>query len=102
MSTFQGFIFKNPDKKATDNPESDTKEQDDDISKLSDRLSQITADDDQFRHASFKALRAPLSSRSMSDTQEKRRLKALELQKNVKYGTHSYEQANNPFVFVAT
>lgn len=86
MSAFQGFVFKNPETKLEQ-----TKQGDDgsDISNLSVRFSQITADDDQdhSRLSDFRSLRSPLNSRTKSETQEKRRLKALELQKSVIYNT---------------
>lgn len=75
MSLFKGFTFEEP--KKGENKESEQ------VSELTFQFSQISAKDEETRLASFQAHRSPLSSRSLSDTQEKRRLKALQLQKQV-------------------
>lgn len=75
MSSFKGFTFQEPTKSSKEGVDKQ-------VSELTFQLSQISAQDGEgSRLASFQAHRSPLSSRSLSETQEKRRLKALELQK---------------------
>lgn len=77
MSSFKGFTFQEPTKSSKEGVDKQ-------VSELTFQLSQISAQDGEgSRLASFQAHRSPLSSRSLSETQEKRRLKALELQKQV-------------------
>lgn len=77
MSSFKGFTFQEPAKTSKE-------DEDKQVSELTFQLSQISAQDEEgSRLASYQAYRSPLSSRSLSETQEMRRLKALELQKQV-------------------
>jgi hypothetical protein len=70
------FTFSDPNKEKHDVKE-DTK-----VSDLTLQFSRISAVDDS-RLESFKSHRSPLTTRSRSETQEKRRLEALEMQKKV-------------------
>lgn len=79
MSDFKGFTFEKPIKDQYDS-------QDTQVSELSLKFSRISADDNDSRLGSFQSFRSPLASRSRSETQEKRRLEALELQKQVIIG----------------
>jgi hypothetical protein len=75
MSTFKGFTFELPEKKDDHDTEN--------ISNLTFQFSRISAQEDGSRLNSFQAHRSPLASRSLSEAQEERRMKALELQKHV-------------------
>ncbi|CAO3651862.1 unnamed protein product [Mucor fragilis] len=74
MSEFKGFTFEKPIK---DQNES----QDDHLTELSMKFNRISTDDHGSRLGSFKSFRSPIAGRSRSEAQEKRRLEALELQK---------------------
>ncbi|GAN10149.1 snurportin-1-like [Mucor ambiguus] len=74
MSEFKGFTFENPIKHESES-------QDAHLADLSLKFNRISTDDNGSRLDSFKNFRSPIASRSRSDAQEKRRLEALELQK---------------------
>lgn len=80
MSEFKGFTFEKPIK---DQNES----QDDHLTELSMKFNRISTDDHGSRLGSFKSFRSPIAGRSRSEAQEKRRLEALELQKQVRMGS---------------
>ncbi|KAK4514253.1 tRNA methyltransferase, has a role in tRNA modification [Mucor velutinosus] len=74
MSEFKGFTFEKPIKH-------DSESQDPHLTNLSLKFNRISTDDNGSRLDSFKNFRSPIASRSRSEAQEKRRLEALELQK---------------------
>ncbi|CEP15049.1 hypothetical protein [Parasitella parasitica] len=80
MSDFKGFTFENLNKDGQ-------KSQDDKVPELSFKFNHISVNDDDSRLESFQSFRSPLASRSRSETQEKRRLEALELQKQQRQTT---------------
>lgn len=73
---FKGFKFETP--KPTESADSSQKE----LSELTFQFSRISANEGS-RLESFQTHRSPLANRSRSETQEKRRLEALEFQKRV-------------------
>ncbi|KAI8637241.1 hypothetical protein BD408DRAFT_396001 [Parasitella parasitica] len=80
MPDFKGFTFESPVKDEQESQEAK-------LSELSFKFSRISADDNDSRLDSFQSFRSPLTNRSRSETQEKRRLEALELQKQQRQTT---------------
>lgn len=74
---FQGFKFEAPKKNDKEEIDQESK-----VSELTFQFSRISANEGS-RLESFQAHRSPLASRSRAETQERRRLEALELQKRV-------------------
>lgn len=74
---FQGFKFETPKKDDKEEINQENK-----VSELTFQFSRISANEGS-RLESFQAHRSPLASRSRAETQERRRLEALELQKKV-------------------
>ncbi|KAI9266149.1 hypothetical protein EDC94DRAFT_516153 [Helicostylum pulchrum] len=72
---FQGFKFETPKKDDKEEINQENK-----VSELTFQFSRISANEGS-RLESFQAHRSPLASRSRAETQERRRLEALELQK---------------------
>jgi hypothetical protein len=82
MNSFTGFKFETSAPKNEDNDENKK------LNDLTFQFSRISAEENDqgetSRLSSFQAHRSPLTSRSGSERQEKRRLEALELQKQVR------------------
>lgn len=83
MSTFKGFTFKAPTKQEKEVNDENNKR----VNDLTFQFSRISAQENEqgetSRLAAFQTHRSPLTGRSGSERQEKRRLEALELQKKV-------------------
>lgn len=78
---FKGFTFEAP--KSNQEKDNNEKDEANKLSELTFQFSRITANEGS-RLESYQSHRSPLSNRSRSETQEKRRLEALEFQKKVK------------------
>lgn len=86
---FKGFTFEAP--KRNEQKESSQKDEANTLSELTFQFSRISANEGS-RLESFQTHRSPLANRSRSETQEKRRLEALEFQKRVnKYYMYKLE-----------